>query len=62
MRDALAKSRERASARPLGPASYRGTRSGLGEPRRSVPQRAVLAYTLPCAPTSTLSLSLPPRK
>lgn len=61
MRDALAKSRERASARPLGPASYRGTRSGLGEPRRSVPQRAVLAYTLPCAPTSTLSLSLSPR-
>lgn len=47
----------RASARPLGPASYRGTRSGLGEPRRSVAQRAVLAYTLPCAPTSTLFLS-----
>lgn len=50
----------RASARPLGPASYRGTRSGLGEPRRSVAQRAVLAYTLPCAPTSTLFLSFSP--
>lgn len=61
MRDALAKSRERASARPLGPASYRGTRSGLGEPRRSVPQRAVLAYTLRRARLLRLSLSLSPR-
>lgn len=39
MRDALACGESRASVRPLGSASYRGTRSALGEPRRSVPQR-----------------------
>lgn len=35
----------RASERPLKPASYRGTRSALGEPRRSVPQRGALLHT-----------------